>query len=56
MTTRVTIDAHAGWPVEVKLIMGEEDIIRIVEPNTVENFYIHDGQSIASIRELERNG
>lgn len=59
MTTKVTIDAHAGWPVEVKSICGEPNSEKtfdttIVEPNTVKDFYIHSGCVIQSIRELER--
>lgn len=59
MTTKVTIDAHAGWPVEVKSIRGELGQPKtfdttIVEPNTVKDFYIHSGCAIQSIRELER--
>lgn len=59
MTTKVTVDAHAGWPVEVKTIVGEPnqdkaEQTHIVEPNTVRDFYIHSGVSIIGIRELYR--
>ena len=59
MTTKVTIDAHAGWPVEVKSIRGESSQEKtldetIVEPGTVRDFYIHSGLVITSIRELKR--
>jgi len=59
MTTKVTIDAHAGWPVEVKLLYGEanttpHETTEVVQPNTVREFYIHSGMSITSVRELER--
>ena len=60
MTTKVTIDAHAGWPVEVKSIRGEPSQPKtfdttIVAPNTKQDFYIHSGCVIQSIRELERS-
>lgn len=47
MTTKVTVDAHAGWPVEVRLVQldaegapSREDI-DVVAPNTVREFYVH---------------
>jgi hypothetical protein len=57
MTTAVTIDAHAGWPVEVIIRNGEPgnpDIFKtkIVEPSTKETFYLHSGCSIVGIKEL----
>lgn len=59
MTTKVTIDAHAGWDVAVTLIRGEneriiEDII--VPANTVQDFYIHSGLSIFGIAEIPKEG
>ncbi len=60
MTTKVTVDAHAGWPVMVTMIEGEpksEKRIRneIVEPKTVREFYIHSGLRIVNIEELPRD-
>lgn len=59
MTTAVTIDAHAGWPVEVEVRRGEPgtpDVIttQIIEANTKETIYLHSGCSILGIRELPR--
>lgn len=63
MTTRITVDAHAGWPVEVttetqSISAGSTPEIavskQIVAANSVENFYIHDGMSITGIQELDR--
>ena len=56
MTTKVTIDAHAGWPVEVVTISGEPGYpksaqITVVEPNTEQDFYIHSGLKILSVSE-----
>lgn len=56
MTTRVTVDAHAGWPVEVIGLHGElghkEYRIEIVQPYTKRDFYIHSRFRIVSIEEL----
>jgi hypothetical protein len=59
MTTKVTVDAHAGWPVQVDIRKGESgtpDVFETatVEPNTVRDFYIHSGMSIVGIKELPR--
>lgn len=59
MTTKVTVDAHAGWPVLVTGLHGETNaekqiFARIVEPNTVADFYIHSGFRITGIEELPR--
>ena len=56
MTTKITVDAHAGWPVEVVSLHGEPNYskspeIRIVKPYTTEEFYIHSGLRILSIVE-----
>lgn len=58
MTTKVTVDAHAGWPVKVVTVSfreTESEAINstIVEPGTVRDFYIHSDLSIISIEELE---
>lgn len=60
MTTRVTVDAHAGWPVMVTMIVGEPHMNKevrndIVEPNTTKDFYIHSGMRIVNIEELPKN-
>jgi hypothetical protein len=59
MTTKVTIDAHAGWPVEVTIREGEPDYpktvrIAVVEPGTQTDFYIHSGLEIVGVREMKR--
>jgi hypothetical protein len=59
MTTKVTVDAHAGWPVEVKTINGEPgqpqtESVAVVDPNTTRDFYIHSGMQITGVRELDR--
>lgn len=48
MTTKVTIDAHAGWPVKVTQISLDNDgaptgteAEYTVPANTVQNFYVH---------------
>lgn len=56
MTTKVTIDAHAGWPVLVTLKYGEPSAAKSVstervEPNAVRDFYIHSGLQIIGIEE-----
>ena len=57
MTTQVTVDAHAGWPVLVTLKYGEPGQSKsvqteVVEPNTKREFAIHSGMSIVDIEEL----
>lgn len=59
MTTKVTIDAHAGWPVLVTIKSGEPSQAKSVhtdrvEPNTVKDFYIHSGSQIIGIEEQPR--
>ena len=59
MTTKVTVDAHAGWPVQVVSIRGEPNYQKevrseVVQPNTAKDFYIHSGFRIISIEELPR--
>lgn len=50
MTTRVTIDAHAGWSVRVEKIDPKtgEHLFKdeTVEPGSVRDFYVHDGMAI----------
>ena len=53
MTTKVTVDAHAGWPVKVEAIdqyPGDEapktSELGIVSPGEVRDFYIHSNRQI----------
>jgi hypothetical protein len=44
MTTTVTVDAHAGWPVKVDAIdsyegRSETTELAVVAPHTVQHFY-----------------
>ena len=58
MTTKVTVDAHAGWPVKVtKLSLdseghqtGQEEVT--VAPNTMQDFYIHSHMEI-HVKEIQ---
>jgi hypothetical protein len=56
MTTSITVDAHAGWDVEVTIAEGSDHAgtfrVRIVPKNTKETFYVHSTMRITSIREL----
>lgn len=59
MTTKVTVDAHAGWPVAVVTRHGEPGqsmsyTTHIVEPNTTKDFYIHSGCQIIAVEECPR--
>lgn len=59
MTTVVTVNAHAGWPVLVTTKQGEpgqEKSIHTttVEPMTERAFYIHSGLQIVGIEEQPR--
>lgn len=50
MTTKVTVDAHAGWPVDVVINeQGQAPKIERVEPHTVRDFYVYDTKSISVI-------
>lgn len=56
MTTKVTVDAHAGWPVLVTIKSGEPLAAKSVhtervEPNTQRDFYIHSGMQIIGVEE-----
>ncbi len=59
MTTKVTIDAHAGWPVKVVLSTpgkaDAENHEEIVQPGTVRDFYIHDSQNIVLVEEMKKD-
>ena len=58
MTTRVTVDAHAGWPVLVRLHRGERgcglqaEEVCVVHPGELKDFYIHSGLRITHIEEV----
>lgn len=59
MTTSVTINAHAGWPVLVTLKYGEPAAAKsvtteLVEANTERVFYIHSGLQIVGVEEQPR--
>lgn len=57
MTTKVTIDAHAGWDVKVEVITwsAEGDVTReeIVPKHTIKDFYIHSGMKLGKIEEVQ---
>lgn len=60
MTTRITVDAHAGWPVLVILKYGEPNQAKSiqterVEPNTERTFYVHSGLQIIGVEECPRD-
>ena len=54
MTTKVTVDAHAGWPVKVTTIsismdgtpIPEGQRETIVAPHTTQDFYVHSTMEI----------
>ena len=46
MTTRVTVDAHAGWPVRVTALEGTGQTIYSVEPNATRDFYVHSSMDL----------
>ncbi len=62
MTTAITIDAHAGWDVEVVIQDLDSDGNRITEhvqvipKHTKETVYIHSHCQISSIKELKNGG
>lgn len=57
MTTKVTVDAHAGWRVEVKVVDVFSDggvaaeSTTVVESHTTRDFYVHQGREL-HIKEL----
>lgn len=57
MTTKITIDAHAGWPILVVKLVGEPSqektiLSQIVEPFEKADIFIHSGLKILHIEEL----
>lgn len=62
MTTKVTVDAHAGWPVKVEALdtfnafpepATQRVELGIVPPNQVQDFYIHSTR-VLIITEMPR--
>lgn len=55
MTTKVTVDAHAGWPIRVTLIDVSDDYNvtaerdERVEAGETKDFYIHSNRMIRVI-------
>ena len=60
MTTKVTVDAHAGWPVKVTTVQLNSDGTpkqssdTIVPANTKQDFYIHSHMQLAGVKEMPR--
>lgn len=56
MTTKVTVDAHAGWPVAVSAIDAKQAPIwtQTVKPGAVQDFYVWSGQGLI-ITELAKD-
>lgn len=59
MTTKITVDAHAGWPVDVTTIDmqngNESRTVERVPANETRDVYVHSGRSL-HIREVPREG
>lgn len=59
MTTKVTVDAHAGWPVKVtQVVLDErgypsEPREETVPPNTTRDFCVHSHQEL-HIKEMPK--
>lgn len=59
MTSRVHVDAHAGWPIEVTLVNLDDSgaetgvSITVVAPYTAQDFHVWDDRAIR-IREMRR--
>ena len=60
MTTRVTVDAHAGWDVEVEIYYlradYQEQRKEVVPKNTTKDFFIHSGMWLGKVVELNQEG
>jgi hypothetical protein len=62
MTTAVTVDAHAGWNIEVVVQSLDnegnvtEERTEVVERLTTKVFYIHSHMQLARIKELKQGG
>lgn len=50
MTTKVTVHAHAGWPVKVIPVDPKTGNwlpnVTIVPPHDTRDFFVHDGQDL----------
>ena len=59
MTTKIVVDAHAGWDVEVLVETLDNDggvtenRVEVVPKNTIKEFYIHSHMSLGRIKELK---
>lgn len=59
MTTKVTVDAHAGWPVEVRWVQLDaegapySEVVDVVLPNTTRDYHIHSHLEL-HVKELPR--
>lgn len=58
MTTKITVDAHAGWPVEVRAVDGPPEapathVLEVVAPGQVREFYAWSGRSLV-VTEMAR--
>ena len=62
MTTKVTVDAHAGWPVQVEAedfypasdTEASVSTLAIVQPGEVKDFFIHSNRQLI-ITEMKRD-
>jgi hypothetical protein len=59
MTTKVTIDAHAGWDVLVVELCGEPNYPKtvrqtVVPANEKADFYVHSGSRVIAVEELPK--
>ena len=55
MTTKITINAHAGWPVRVTSLSTNGDFTaRTVAPNTVQEFHVYEGTDLR-VHEVQPN-
>lgn len=53
MTSKVTVDAHAGWDVLVKLLDSSGGhLVKIIPAGTEEDIYLHSDLIITHIEEL----
>lgn len=59
MTTKITVDAHAGWPVKVAGVSPKGLVVSpavIVAANTTQDFHVHDGQMLIVSEEPRPDG
>ena len=62
MTTKITVDAHAGWPVEVYAIDSyahatptvAETLLGVVQPGEVRDFYATGSREIRAVTSERR--